>query len=198
VKDIQIVSDTLIVYAVVTVLACLLSVAVWYDLKFHRIPNKLILIGILLGVLANALLPQGSGYAGYVSGALGWADSLRGLGMGFVVLLPFYLLRAMGAGDVKLMAMVGAFLGPAGVLGAIVFTFLAGGVMAIAVVIRTKKFRRLMQNYKYMYLGSMIKISTGKAPVMDDMPESVGKLPYAVAIGVGTMGYVIWRRIYGI
>ncbi len=197
-KEIEIVSDALIVYAVVTVLACLLLVAVWYDLKFHRIPNKLILVGILLGVLANALLPKGSGYAGYVSGALGWADSLRGLGMGFVVLLPFYLLRAMGAGDVKLMAMVGAFLGPAGVLGAIVFTFLAGGVMAIAVVIRTKKFRRLMQNYKYMYLGSMIKISTGKAPVMDDMPESVGKLPYAVAIAVGTMGYVIWRRIYGI
>jgi len=55
-----------------------------------------------------------------------------------------------------------------------------------------------MQNYKYMYLGSMIKISTGKAPVMDDMPDSVGKLPYAVAIAVGTMGYVIWRRIYGI
>ena len=55
---------------------------------------------------------------------------LAGLALGLLLLLPLYLLGACGAGDVKLMAMTGAFLGPQDALGAILMTFLAGGLLA--------------------------------------------------------------------
>lgn len=184
-----------IVYAVLAVLACLLLTAVWYDLKQQRIPNQLVFVGAVLGVLANGLLPSGFGFSGLIPGALGWRDAFLGMGFGLALLLPFYWLRAMGAGDVKLMAMVGAFLGSAGTLGAVVFTFLAGGVMALAVVLWTKQVGQLLQNLKLMLLGGLVKISAGQLPLMNDVPVSVGKLPYAVAIAVGTLGFVTWRRM---
>jgi prepilin peptidase CpaA len=117
--------------SVLSILAVLLASAAWSDFKHHRIPNSIVFSGVVAGVLLNSLLAPGLGFASkYAPGAGGFAFALGGLGLGLACLLPFYLLRAMGAGDVKLMAMVGAFLGPADLLGAVVFTFLAGGAMA--------------------------------------------------------------------
>jgi prepilin peptidase CpaA len=93
------------------------------------------------------------------------------------------------------MAMVGTFLGPEDVLGALLVTFVAGGVMALVVVSWAKQVGHLLQNIKLMLLGSMVKMSAGRSPQMDDLPVSVGKLPYAVAIAVGTFGYLAWQRM---
>lgn len=106
-----------------------------------------------------------------------------------------YWLRAMGAGDVKLMAMVGAFLGPSEVLGVVLATFVAGGVMALAVVLWSRQLANLLQNIKLVLLGGLVKLSAGKLPLMNDLPVSVGKLPYAVAITVGTLGHLVWQRL---
>ncbi len=48
---------------------------------------------------------------------------------------------------------------------------------------------------KFMLLDGVVKMSTGQVPTMDDLSQSVGKLPYAVAIAVGTVGYMVWRRL---
>lgn len=176
-------------------LAGLLLVIAWQDIRSHRIPNKLVLTGAVLGMLLNGLLPEGLGFNSVVPGGLGWLAALQGLGVGMAVLLPLYWLRAMGAGDVKLMAMVGAFLGPDEVLGALLATFVAGGVMALAVALRAKRIGHLLQNIKLMLLGGMVKMSAGQPPLMNDLPVSVGKLPYAVAIAVGTFGYLAWQRM---
>src|SRR5690242_236558 len=101
-------------------LLLLLSAAAWHDFHSRRIPNVLVLTGTIAGLLSNAVLPQ-------QMGGLGIFNSFAGLGIGFVLLLPPYLLRAMGAGDVKLMAMTGAFLGAKGVMDAFVYILLAGG-----------------------------------------------------------------------
>ena len=176
-------------------LAVLLLMVAQQDIRSHRIPNKLVLIGVVLGVALNGLLPEGWGFNSVIPGGLGWLGALKGLGVGMAVLLPIYWLRAMGAGDVKLMAMVGAFLGPNDVLGAVLATFIAGGVMALVVVLRSRQLVNLLQNIKLILLGGLVKMSAGQLPLMNDLPVSVGKLPYAVAITVGTLGYLVWQRI---
>jgi prepilin peptidase CpaA len=176
-------------------LAGLLVVIAVQDIRSHRIPNKLVLTGVLLGIALNGLMPEGWGFNSVIPGGLGWLVALQGLGVGMVVLLPLYWLRAMGAGDVKLMAMVGAFLGPNDVLGVLLATFIAGGVMALVVVFWSKQVGSLLQNIKLMLLGGVVRMSAGQLPLMDGLPVSVGKLPYAVAIAVGTFSYLIWQRM---
>ena len=180
---------------VLSILVILLGLAAWQDIKQHRIPNQIVLVGVVLGLVFNGLLPQGLGFNSPAPGGLGWLAALAGMGLGLVLLLPLYWLRAMGAGDVKLMAMVGAFLGPGQVLGALLGTFLVGGVMALVITLRAGAMRRLLGNLKFLLLDGVIKVSTGQVPTMEDLPQSVGKLPYAVAIAGGTLGYMAWRRL---
>lgn len=180
---------------VLSILFILLGLAALQDIKQHRISNRIVLVGIILGFMCNGLLPQGLGFNSPAPGGLGWLAALMGVGIGLAVLLPFYWLRAMGAGDVKLMAMVGAFLGPSQVLGALLATFLIGGVMALVMALRAGAILRLLGNVKFLLLDGVVKMSTGQVPTMNDMSPSVGKLPYAVAIAVGTLGYLVWRRL---
>lgn len=161
-------------------LSALLLAAAWSDMRSHRIPNALVLSGALAAVLLNAILPEASGIL----------DSLAGAGVGLALLLPLYLLRAMGAGDVKLMAMVGAFLGPRDVTGAVLCTFVAGGLLALVVAWQRGVLRKVLSNIRMMLFMGATRVSMGSLPVMEDAPESGGKLPFGVAIAVGTMAYV--------
>lgn len=102
----------------------LLALAVREDLVDSRIPNALNAVALVVAVSVGGL---GAG----VSGVL---NSLGGALAGCGALLPFYLLRGMGAGDVKLMAAAGAFLGPGGALLAAALSLVAGGVMGLALV----------------------------------------------------------------
>lgn len=182
--------------SVVGLLISLLVIAAWSDIKTRRIPNWLVLSGILVGLLANGLLPGGLGFNNsFAPGGLGLLAALQGMGLGLAVLLPLYLLRAMGAGDVKLMGMIGAFLGPVHVQGAILFTLLAGGLIALMLALRSGMLKRLVQNIKYILTGGLIKMSVGQLPVMDELPLSVGKLPYGVAIAMGTLSWLVWQRL---
>jgi len=174
----------------------LMLLAAKQDISSHRISNKLVLTGVLFGVVLNGILPEGLGFNSQVPGALGWLAAFKGVAVGIGLFLPLYWLRAMGAGDVKLMGMVGAFLGPNDVLGAVSATLVAGGVMALLVVMWSKQLGPMWQNVKLIFYGSAVKLSTGQAPLMNDLPVSVGKLPYAVAISLGTFAYLIWQRLY--
>ena len=176
-------------------LAILLLMVTWQDVNHFRISNKLVLMGIFFGLVLNGLLPQGWGFNSVIPGGLGWLDSLQGFAVGLLVFMPIYWLRAMGAGDVKLMSMVGAFLGPNDILGVVLATFIAGGLMALIAVIRSKQFGQMLQNIKLILLGGMVKMSAGQLPLMNDLPVSVGKLPYALAITVGTFSFLVWQRM---
>jgi prepilin peptidase CpaA len=177
------------------VLAVLLLLATREDVRSHRIPNKLVLVGVVLGLVLNGLLPAGFGFNSAMPGGLGWLAAMKGLALGIAVLLPIYLLRAMGAGDVKLMGMVGTFLGPGDLIGALIATFIAGGVMALVVALWSRQLMNMLQNIKLMLFGGLLKMNAGQLPVMNDLPVSVAKLPYAVAITVGTLGYLVWQRM---
>jgi prepilin peptidase CpaA len=156
----------------------LVIVAASTDITSRRIPNRLIGFG-----LAGALVAQ-CALLGLWAGAIAW---LAGAATGLGLLLPLYLLRGMAAGDVKLMVTVGAWVGPALTTYIVLATFVAGGVGALAIVLWRGRSRQLFSNLRYLLTRAAIKQQGGAA----DMPaqfESVGALPYGVAIAAGTLG----------
>jgi prepilin peptidase CpaA len=157
------------------VLALLVVAAACIDVREHRIPNALVLSGIVIALLM-AHLPGGS-VVRALSGALA----------GFAMGLPLYWLRAMGAGDVKLMAMAGAFLGGADAVIACLVIFMVGGVLGLVAVARRRAFARLGENLKQIALGSGAAV--GRAD-LDPSSRSVGVQPYGVAIAAGTILYL--------
>lgn len=173
------------------ILLALLLVAAWRDFCHYRIPNKLVFPGAALGILLHALLPQDMG-------GLGLLTSLAGLSVGLAVLLPLYLLRAMGAGDIKLMAMTGAFVGPTSILIITVYVLLAGGILALGVILLRGKLLRLVDNLKIMLLMLVAGSSTANLPTTETLHKSAVRLPYGVAIAAGTLLYLVTEyRIFG-
>lgn len=178
-------------YSLNIVLLLLLLVAGWHDIRSRRIPNSLVFSGMILGVLLNILLPP-------EMGGLELLDSLAGLVVGLVLLLPFYLLRVMAAGDVKLMAMTGTFLGASGAADALLCVLLAGGVLSLGIAWRQGKLRELLRKlrkmlYPYLGEGPLERFPMAKYFRVSgiDTAESIGKVPYGVAIAVGTMIYLV-------
>lgn len=105
----------------IMVLLALLVIALLSDMRERRIPNQLVGIGLLLGLAGHTWLAGIGGLAVAASGAL----------VGLLCLLPFYMSGGLGAGDVKLMAMCGAFLGPLQVAMASVASLLIGGLIGV-------------------------------------------------------------------
>ncbi len=175
-------------------LSALLGLAVWHDLRARRIPNFVVFPGALLALALHALLPGGAGLFGTPMGSLGILSSLGGLALGLALLLPMYVLRLMGAGDVKLLAMVGAFVGAGDILAVGIATLLAGGVLAIVVAAWSGSLRRVLGNtYQTMLHAGLTGMNHGIA-----LPAAAsGRLPYAVAIAAGTAACVLWLRAFG-
>ena len=148
-----------------TLLLLMVSIAAVNDLATRRIPNRLLLAG-----LAGALLLHGlSAEPGTVL-----LSALGGMLLGLVIFLPFYLVRGMAAGDVKMMAVVGFFTGPTEAFQIAVFTWCAGGVMALLLIVLRSRLRLAFVN-----VGDLL---SGKA-----LPQSAGSMPYGVAIALGTI-----------
>ena len=152
-------------------LALVVLAAVW-DVRTGRIPNWLTAGGALAALVLRAA-------AG--SGAL--VDGLQGLGLGLLVFFPLFALRAMGGGDVKLVAMAGAFLGPERALAALLVTAVAGGVMALAAAWRGRVLLPVLFGS-----GEVIRhwatLGRSGSPTNLASPGAVS-IPYGVAIAAG-------------
>ena len=178
-------------------LAVLLAWAVASDVRSRRIPNKLVLAGMLAGLALQATVTPGAGLFDQPFGALGLLKAGAGMGLGLLLLLPMYALGAMGAGDVKLMAMIGAFLGPLDTLGAGLSSVLAGGVLSLLVALFQGSLRKVGGNVKVMVLGSVLRGMSGGSARIDAPVAATGQLPYAVAIASGTVCYLLLTRYFG-
>ena len=174
-------------------LAALLIIAVWHDLKSRRIPNAVVFAGATLALVLNSILPAGSGLVDAVPGGIGLFKSLAGLGVGLALMLPLYLVRATGAGDVKLMAMVGAFVGPLDAVGAVVCTFVAGALLSLVVALKAGVLRQAARNIKVICYSAFARLAAAQGPVFDARTDTVARMPYALAIAVGTFGYLALR-----
>jgi prepilin peptidase CpaA len=169
------------------VLFCLLVYAAGIDVRSHRIPNRLVLSGLAFGLIYSVFVPFW-GHHGFL-----WA--LGGAAIGFGVLFPLWMLRMMGAGDVKLMAMVGSLLGIQVIQTALIATLIAGAVFSIGFAVRHGKLRQMLGNVGRIVRVGSIAMATG-APVSMAASgwESVGKMAFAVPIATGTIGAVLARH----
>ena len=152
----------------------------WEDLKARRIPNY------LTGGAALA----GLAFQGACHGWPGLADGFLGLALGFGLLIGPYRLGFMGAGDVKALAALGAWLGPLGTLMLFIYMTLAGGLMALATLWWQGRlwsaFRRLWA--LLLNLG----LIWGLKPEPETAPAGQDGLPYGVAMAAGMLGLVIF------
>jgi len=162
-----------------------LAGAVVTDLRARRIPNALVLAGALAGLALAAAHPEG----------IGFLRGLGGLALGLVMFLPIYALRAMGAGDVKLMAMTGAFLGPAAIVEAALWVLLSGGALALVFALRRGVARRMAGNLREMLFSAAASVQIRTLPDFSAGPQTAARLPYAVAIALGVAAYLLARHL---
>jgi len=169
-------------------LFALLFAAAVIDYRSYRIPNWLTFGGMAFALVYSLIVPF------HRDAGITWA--LWGLLLGFLVMLPMYALGVMGAGDVKLMAMVGAFLGLTDTVYALLFAMAAGGVAALMISLCRKSLLRMVRNVKNVVQATVYSALGGMRPqAYLSTADSVGKLPYGVSICVGTVGYVVAKQL---
>ena len=169
----------------------LLLLAVYYDIRSRRIPNRLVFSGALAGLAVNAAWPAGGGFFMADPGAIGLWQAVAGMALGLALLMPMYAIKALGAGDVKLMAMVGAFVGPHVVFFCLLCSLLAGGVLALGVAVANGTLRQVTSNSYHLLLNSLMRAMASERPDIDAPAKPSGRLPYAIAISSGTLIYLL-------
>lgn len=152
------------------------------DLSSRRVPNALTLGAALAGLVWGT---ASDGWDG-----LGWA--VAGWTAGLAVFLPFFLLRGIGGGDVKLMAALGAWMGPVGVLWVAAFAALAGGPLALLVAASRGYLKQAFSNL-WSLLSFWRVMGVRAHPGLNLDNTAAPRLPYAVPILVGLV-VTLWLR----
>ena len=166
----------------VPVLIIVVLTAAGLDLRERRVPNWLTILALAAGIGINV------GY-GHTAGL--WM-SLKGVGLALLIYLPLYLLRGVGGGDLKLMAGIGAIVGPANWFKLWLITAILGGVAALGLVIVKRRLRATLAN-----VGAILKsLARGRAPHLehpnlDVASESNLRLPHGAVIAVATLIYLL-------
>ena len=155
------------------------------DLRQRRIPNWLTYPGILAGFGLRAAF---FGWKGLLS-------ALVGCLLAGGIMLIFYAVQAMGAGDVKLLAAIGALTGPRQTTGVLLATAIFGGILAIVYAVSKGRMVSTLKN-----VGSVLRFHATSGmrshpEVNLDNPEAL-RMPYGLAIALGTlyMFTSIWWR----
>ncbi len=158
----------------------LLCIAVVYDFKEKRIPNLLVLMGLATAVF----------YYLYIDGFTGLVFSLKGLVTGIFLLLIPFIMGGIGAGDVKLLGVVGAFKGSVFAFNAFLWMALWGGAIAVIVMLFKKQLGKSLRNIFWRALF----VRSGVMKFSDTLgKDSAIFYPYALAIGLG----VLTSYLYG-
>lgn len=150
----------------------LLAICTVTDVRERKIYNKVLLPFLIVSLVVNGL----------TGGIEGFTLSLLGLLAGFGILLIPYLLGGMGAGDVKLLAVIGALMGAKFVALSAIYMALAGGVFALFLIVFRKSAKQLLKGAFYSLCGLMNGL---KIPLMYDNDAMKQTYPYGVAIAVG-------------
>lgn len=162
----------------VTALMCAL-VAVIPDMRHRIIPNRLILFALPLGLSIHFII---DGWRGLLT------SSASGLAAASIFLL-FFLAGGMGGGDVKLIAAIASIVGLRNLPNLLIFTSLAGGLMAIVLALRYKRLRSSLSNMAILFKHHRDKGLTPHSQ-LNVRNASAPHLPYAVAIAAGCLATI--------
>ncbi len=174
--------------AIVTVVTFVAAAAL-LDLTTRKIPNRL--------TVPAAMLAFGINYLS--AGAVGALHSAEGLGIGLAAFLPMFLAGGTGAGDVKAMAAVGAFLGPAGAFFAVLWTLIAGLVGALAVLVAADGPGGIRELIRRWVFRAYVLLSTGHLAHVSRPEDDAAarRFPYGLAIASGTIVSLAWGAYRG-
>jgi prepilin peptidase CpaA len=153
------------------------------DWRYRRIPNWLTVAGFAAGVAVNTILYRWPGLKG----------AFLGTAFGLGLLLPFVLLRSLGAGDWKLAGALGACLGWRQLLSVLVGTILVAGIMALAVVIWKGRLKRTLLNMAHL-LAALFSLRMPAYEVSLDDPQST-KIPFGVAMALTVLFFCIGKAV---
>jgi prepilin peptidase CpaA len=151
-------------------------VATFTDLRSRRIPNWLVLPFLLLGIVVST----------WMGGWHGLGQSFSGLGLALLVFGFMFWIGGMGGGDVKLLAAIGAWVGPSQLLIALVITGLAGGVMVLLwAAVGGFLWDLFAGSGDVLFAWRKRDGEKAKLPQLSD--PLARKMPYAPAIAIGTL-----------
>jgi|APCry1669190156_1035279.scaffolds.fasta_scaffold01088_6 prepilin peptidase CpaA len=157
-------------------LLALIAAATATDLIYRRIPNVITVTGALVGLF----LAMRSG------GPQALLVALAGLGVALLILGPLYLLKLFGAGDVKLAAAIGTFVGPHEIISVLLATAIAGGFIAAAIALDRGLIRHLLGNLRTLASGAW----HGIAPHLMEPTTSVSAMPYGPCLAIGSLWWL--------
>ena len=165
-----------------SVLTFFVVLVAWFDLRERRIPNVLVLPAALVGLSLHAL----QGWNGLWFGG-------KGLLIGFALLFFPYLIGAMGAGDVKFLAAIGAFVGSAGVVRVLLLALLAYPLLALGFLIQQRKVTLTFKRFARLtckLFGVLIpplRLYAARLEASDDPEIASAMSPFGLAISIGTL-----------
>jgi prepilin peptidase CpaA len=151
-------------------------IAGWIDFRTHRIPNWLTVPALAAGIALRTAL----------AGWIGAKASLEGALLALILLLPLVLLRALGAGDWKLMGALGAFLGPWLFLFVLLGSIFVSGLMAVVEMFRTRRVKETFQNVLVLVHGFISFGLRANPEISLDNPQLL-KLPFGIAVAISTL-----------
>jgi prepilin peptidase CpaA len=170
-----------IIWAFVLALTFLAAATDW---RTRKIPNWITVPGIIAGLTLRTV----------ISGLPGAKASLEGAGLALALLLPLVLLRALGAGDWKLMGAIGAFLGPVLFLFIFFGSIFAAGLMSAVHMIKTKRVKETLINIVELVRGFMVFGFQPNPNISLDNPKLL-KIPFGIAVAASTAVCFVVARL---
>ena len=158
----------------ITLLLPLAAIITYYDVRYRRIPNPFVFATLVSGIAIN----------GIFGGLPGLYASVGGCVLAFGLMFLLHLFGAMGAGDVKLFAAIGAVIGAHLVLPNFLVVVLTGGVLAMISIIRSGRVMTTMNRVLQILVGLLPGWNMPKFSVPADRSHTI---PYGVAITVGSI-----------
>jgi prepilin peptidase CpaA len=146
----------------------------YYDVRYRRIPNPFVIATLIAGVAMNTIF----------GGLQGTYTSFAGCGLAFVLMFMLHIFGAMGAGDVKLFAAIGAVTGAHLVLPTFLIVLLTGGLLAIVSIVRAGIVMSTMNRVLQIFVGMLPGWQMPKFAVPADRRYTI---PYGVAITLGSI-----------
>jgi prepilin peptidase CpaA len=160
--------------------------AALFDWRTRKIPNWLTVSGMIAGIVLRL----------DVSGWPGAKAALEGIGLALALLLPLVLLRALGAGDWKLMGAVGAFMGPVLFLFILFGSIFASGLMSAVQTIKTKRVKETLRNILELVRGFVVFGFQPNPNISLDNPKLL-KIPFGIAVAASTaVCFVVARLVH--